>query len=478
MIICHYENSFNKVLAIMRTITINYKELTESLAKLERDYPSRMHGHIDLLRANIRDNLMQFLSGDTLTVELDDSLGMAYINGKPIVGHVYAIYDHSKNPTSAEKIYEQILEAMKSAKQLGFDENVFICKTKWNKDMGDKSLYTNQSREISDGLQNFIDSMVEEIVLEGKPFNTQKKYLKKFSENESLDYEKLEADLSTFIEILENLKNVSNDLMEKLAIEKGTDSYISFSVVKKLLGKFRTPKLFLVQNGISGKYNYIDTNGNIVLSDDWVDAWDFSEGLAAVAKSIPGEPCWRYGYIDLKGEYVLPLQWGNAESFHEGLAVVANDEGDHGYINKMGQLVIPCKYGSAGYFCDGLAPVWDNFICQGGYIDKNGKIVIPQKEDWDDILEFREGLALVRNKNKKWGYVDTKGTIVIPFEWEKVGWFGEGYAPVWNAEGKCGYIDKKGKIVIPFHEEWESAGWFSEGLAPVKKQTRSLGIYR
>ena len=336
--------------------------------------------------------------------------------------------------------------------------------------MEDESIYTkNQPKEISKGLQNFIDSMVEEIVLEGKPFDTQKKYLKKFSENEGLDYDKLEADLSTFIEILDNLKIVSSDLMEKLAIEKGTSSCISASVVKKLLEQNKTLKLFLVQNGISGKYNYIDTNGNVVLSDNWVDAWNFSEGLAAVAKSIPGEPCWRYGYIDLKGKYVLPLQWGNAESFHEGLAVVANDEGDHGYINKMGQLVIPYKYGSAGYFCDGLAPVWDNNVYQGGYIDKNGKIVITQKEDWGEILEFREGLALVRN-NKKWGYIDTKGAIVLPFEWEKVGWFGEGYAPVWNAEGKCGYIDKKGKIVIPFHGEWESAGWFSDGLAPVKNK--------
>ena len=325
--------------------------------------------------------------------------------------------------------------------------------------MGDKSLQNSQKpQKISEGLQNFIDSMVEEIVLEGKPFNTQKKYLKKFSENEGLDYDKLEADISTFIEILENLENVSSNLMERLAIEKGTDSYISSSVVKKLLGKYKTPKLFLVQNGISGKYNYIDTNGNVVLSDDWVDAWDFSEGLAAVA-------------IDPKGKYVLPLQWGNAESFHEGLAVVANDEGDYGYINKMGKLVIPYKYGSAGYFCDGLAPVWDNNVCQGGYIDKNGKIVISQKEDWDEILEFREGLALVRNKNKKkWGYIDTKGIIVIPFEWEKVGWFGEGYAPVWNADDECGFIDKTGKIVISFHEEWESAGWFSEGLAPVKNK--------
>ena len=47
--------------------------------------------------------------------------------------------------------------------------------------MEDQSLFTsNQPKTISEGLQNFIDTMVEEIVLEGKPFDTQKKYLKKF----------------------------------------------------------------------------------------------------------------------------------------------------------------------------------------------------------------------------------------------------------------------------------------------------------
>ena len=57
--------------------------------------------------------------------------------------------------------------------------------------MQDQSLFTgNQHRTISEGLQNFIDSMVDEIVIEGKPFDTQKKYLKKFSENEGLAYER------------------------------------------------------------------------------------------------------------------------------------------------------------------------------------------------------------------------------------------------------------------------------------------------
>jgi hypothetical protein len=88
---------------------------------------------------------------------------------------------------------------------------------------------------ISEGLQNFIESMVEEIVLEGRPFDTQKKYLKKYSENEGLDYDKLEADITTFIEILDSLKTAFSKLQVKLAEEKGRDCYISEETVKKLV---------------------------------------------------------------------------------------------------------------------------------------------------------------------------------------------------------------------------------------------------
>ena len=102
--------------------------------------------------------------------------------------------------------------------------------------MKDQSLYNNKPKEISNGLQNFIDSMVEEIVLEGKPFDTQKKYLKKFSENEGLDYEKLEADIATFVDILESIKDTNNELLEKYAAEKAKDCYISEEKIKLLTG--------------------------------------------------------------------------------------------------------------------------------------------------------------------------------------------------------------------------------------------------
>lgn len=102
--------------------------------------------------------------------------------------------------------------------------------------MEDQSIYTISHYErISEGLQRFIDSMVEEIVLEGKPFNTQKKYLKKFSEKEGIDYYKLEADIATFIEMLDNFKTAFCQQQVKLAEEKGCECYISKDMLDKLI---------------------------------------------------------------------------------------------------------------------------------------------------------------------------------------------------------------------------------------------------
>lgn len=61
---------------------------------------------------------------------------------------------------------------------------------------------------------------------------------------------------------------------------------------------------------------------------------------------------------------------------------------------------------------------------------------------------FSEDLAQVR-QNYKYGFIDKKGRVVIPFQFDATGSFSEGLVQVWQ-DGKCGFIDKKGKVVVPF----------------------------
>ena len=98
--------------------------------------------------------------------------------------------------------------------------------------MEDKSLFSSsQPQTISEGLQNFIDAMVEEIVLEGKPFDTQKKYLKKFSENEGLDYEAIEKAITELVETLSEMKSTDSKSLVKLALIQAKEACVSEAVV-------------------------------------------------------------------------------------------------------------------------------------------------------------------------------------------------------------------------------------------------------
>ncbi len=53
-----------------------------------------------------------------------------------------------------------------------------------------------------DGLRGFVESMVEDIILEGNPYESYKDELKKQCEKEGVDYEYLVYDLEDFIEEL------------------------------------------------------------------------------------------------------------------------------------------------------------------------------------------------------------------------------------------------------------------------------------
>lgn len=64
-------------------------------------------------------------------------------------------------------------------------------------------------------------------------------------------------------------------------------------------------------------------------------------------------------------------------------------------------------------------------------------------------MYFSEGLIATSDENdKKWGYRDKTGKVIIPYQYDSAGDFGSGLAPV-VIDGETGFIDKTGKIVIP-----------------------------
>ncbi len=377
--------------------------------------------------------------------------------------------------------------------------------------MIDKSLYNSQnSLGISETLQNYIDSMVEEIVLEGKTFDSQKKYLKKFSEKEGLDYEHLEDNICTFIDIFESLKKTPNKLMEKFAIEKGRDCYISDVIITNLLD-FLSPKgLFEIIDRTTGKYGFMDIDGNVIIEPHFDRVGYFDEGLALA--EIDG----KCGFIDQQGKEIVPFIYDDAVSYEEGMAAVRLN-GKWGFVDKVGNEVVSCRYDGVGTggsvfsqdegFYEGVAVVELNQ--KRGFIDKTGKEVIPCEYDW--ACSFSDGLACVAlnrklmiinhdgreafhfkynewnkrgekysegllgvSSNTLWGFIDKEGNEVIPCIYRGVADFHEGLAVV-RFLGKMGFVDKQGNQVVPLLYEY--ARDFSEGLASVRVGNGYEGKY-
>ena len=93
------------------------------------------------------------------------------------------------------------------------------------------------------------------------------------------------------------------------------------------------------------------------------------------------------------------------------------------------------------------------------------KCEIPKVTEYDHVSCLSEGLAWVR-KGNKYGFIDTTGKVVIPFQYDLTYGFSEGLARV-EKDGKVGFINKTGDIAIPL--QYDDAGGFKEVFAEVNK---------
>jgi hypothetical protein len=68
--------------------------------------------------------------------------------------------------------------------------------------------------------------------------------------------------------------------------------------------------------------------------------------------------------------------------------------------------------------------------------------------------------------NKKWGFIDKTGILIIKPQFDEASSFSEGLARVLIGRNH-GFIDKSGKMVIKPQFDLILLSRFSEGLAPV-----------
>jgi hypothetical protein len=127
---------------------------------------------------------------------------------------------------------------------------------------------------------------------------------------------------------------------------------------------------------VDEKYGFIDTGGLVVVEPQYVDASNFSEGLAPV---LPGEEG-LWGYVDQTGTMVIEPQFFGAGSFAEGLAPVQWEElGDWGYIDQTGAFYIEPQFYYATPYSHGRAAVRAEDQAEWSYIDQTWKVIWPSE---------------------------------------------------------------------------------------------------
>lgn len=232
---------------------------------------------------------------------------------------------------------------------------------------------------------------------------------------------------------------------------------------------FSKPKtLFLVMknnslNADSCRVGFIDTEGKIQIDFKFYYAIAFSEGLSPVILSKGG----KWGYADEDGNIVIEPQFDEAASFKNGLAKVSKGEKTF-FITRDGKKSFDTALTLLG-FGDGLSPA--RLLGKWGFVNTEGKTVIPFQ--FEHANTFNENLAAV-TQNNLIGYIDKFGDWVIPPRFTPMSGysdplflpnFSDGLA-VYRDKNKYGYINKNG--IVEIAASFDRAESFSEGLALVR----------
>lgn len=101
---------------------------------------------------------------------------------------------------------------------------------------------------------------------------------------------------------------------------------------------------------INSSCGFINEKGKLIATN-FDGSRNYSEGFAAVRKDG------KWGYIDIEGNVVIPFIYEEAYDFKEGLAAVALEENKFGFINKDNKVIIPMVYYVVSNFHQGKANV-------------------------------------------------------------------------------------------------------------------------
>jgi hypothetical protein len=233
------------------------------------------------------------------------------------------------------------------------------------------------------------------------------------------------------------------------------------------------------------KVGFVDTSGKVVIPCIYDYAYSFSDGIAVVSNIVNGRV--QSGYIDKKGKVILPLQYERISAFNAGHGLIQTATG-FSYVDRTGKLKTPpAEFGqqflefSSGlamggtrnpdgsmtytYFDNNFKKAFSiNALYSGPFkgevaivrlppntislIDKKGNKVKDLPPGLQGIDFFAEGMFGVKY-NRKWGFMNEKGNMVIQPKYDSVSAFSF-YRAAALLDGKWGVIDITGRTELSF----------------------------
>ncbi|MEW9122458.1 MAG: WG repeat-containing protein [Thermotaleaceae bacterium] len=210
------------------------------------------------------------------------------------------------------------------------------------------------------------------------------------------------------------------------------------------------------------KWGYINNQGQFVIKPQFNSGEDFdSQGLAVIQK---GES---YGIINTKGDYVLEPVYHYIQATDEGIIIAVKDEnGSYILMNREGGIIGQGK-GYIDKYSEGVALFsesvdWENR--RYGYRDREGNVVIEPQYIWGSA--FKNGKALVKIEEKSFAVIDLKGNVISTLDEDIVGEISEDIVIYRDeATSKEGYMTIDGKKIT--EAEFLQAKPFKNGYGEV-----------
>lgn len=270
-----------------------------------------------------------------------------------------------------------------------------------------------------------------------------------------------------------------------------------------------TSNLWKAYNSGTGKYGYINENGDFVIQAQYDGVGNFSCGLALVQT---GE---KHYFIDTTGKMINSAGFDEARDFRNNYARVKKDN-VWGLIDRSGNFVIqPTYYHLGDVAANGLLSFKLQSGGKEGFINtKNERVINPE---YDNVTDFNNGVACVEigdkmgaiNAEGKWviqpiyrdlepvtgkdlvifkenssgsntslrGIMDHNGNIKVQALYKDIDddETGNGILMTKNLSDKYGFIDVNGNTVIPFNYDYaiEFSGDYT--AVATKKNDSSYG---